>query len=68
MNRGKRPSTRALLALVSLAALLLLATACSNPANSSSQGGVDQGVTAEGHPYKGNLNAPVVIQDFSDFQ
>ena len=59
----------------SLAAVLvvgLLAAGCAAPGQSKPQTGtyegIPVGVTAEGYPYIGDLNAPVVMTDFSDFQ
>ena len=50
--------------------LLLLLAACgsdTSPEVAHEQDAL-QGVTDEGFPYEGDPNAPVVIQDFSDFQ
>lgn len=38
------------------------------PPVTMSQKGIPQGVTPEGYPFKGNPDAKVVIEDFSDYQ
>jgi len=50
---------------VALLVALFLLTGCGS---SQAPAGVEEGVTDEGYPYVGSLNAPVVIVEFSDFQ
>ena len=38
------------------------------PAGSEFDGDVPVGFTESGNPYRGNLDAPVVLEEFSDFQ
>lgn len=46
-----------------------LPPATAAPANNlAGADGIPMGFTAEGRPYKGDLNAPVIIEEFSDYQ
>ncbi len=56
--RGTRRSAQWPLLLTALA-LLLAGCGGSGP---------EEGLTPEGHPYMGSPDAPVLIEEFSDFQ
>ncbi|MGQ9586076.1 MAG: DsbA family protein [Anaerolineae bacterium] len=47
---------------IALLVLLFLLAGCARSQSPT------EGVTAEGYPYKGSLDAPVLIEEFSDFQ
>lgn len=49
---------------VFLAGLFLLAGCGGN----QTPAGPEEGLTPEGYPYMGSLDAPVLIEEFSDFQ
>ncbi|NLE77753.1 MAG: thioredoxin domain-containing protein [Chloroflexi bacterium] len=63
MTTYRRPSFIVLLALSAVLAL----GACSAPP-SPTPPPMEQGVTADGYPYQGSLQAPIMIVEFSDYQ
>ncbi|MBC7223261.1 MAG: hypothetical protein H5T59_03135 [Anaerolineae bacterium] len=51
--------------LLLLAALVLLLAGC---AQEQAPAGPTEGLTPEGYPYMGSPDAPVLMEEFSDFQ
>jgi protein-disulfide isomerase len=43
-------------------------TAVTTQATSVDGAGIEIGFTEDGHPYRGSLDAPVILEEFSDFQ
>ncbi|MGC8837903.1 MAG: hypothetical protein ACP5UM_05750 [Anaerolineae bacterium] len=61
MQKGRFAKARWLL----LVGLVFLLSGCSG---SRAPAGPEEGLTPEGYPYMGSPNAPVLIEEFSDFQ